>query len=231
MTKRRGGNQVIPRPDSWRLGDVPSWIDNPSLLPLPDVSVLANRIADRVVSPENLSTELSQEWVASARSSAVLVALVDSESGPSFVLTKRADHLKNHRGEVSFPGGRVEEAESVHAAALRESEEEIGLLPQYVRVVGELDPLTTFVSNSMIVPVVGVVESIAELCINPDEVSRVLIVPIAELLTSKTYHNEWWPTPRGDINIHFFDLDDETIWGATARIIRQFIEVAVTLTA
>lgn len=231
MTKRRGGNQVIPRPDSWRLGDVPSWIDNLSLLPLPDVSVLANRIADRVVSVENLSSELSQEWVASARSSAVLVALVDTDSGPSFILTTRADHLRNHRGEVSFPGGRVEEAESVHAAALRESEEEIGLLPQYVRVVGELDPLTTFVSNSMIVPVVGVVESIAGLCINPDEVSRVLIVPIAELLTSKTYHNEWWLTPRGDMNIHFFDLDDETIWGATARIIRQFIEVAVTQTA
>jgi 8-oxo-dGTP pyrophosphatase MutT (NUDIX family) len=230
VTKRRGGNQVIPRPDSWRLGEVPSWIDNPHLIPLPEVSVLADRVVRRVVSVENLSSELSQEWVSSARSSAVLVALVDTESGPSFILTKRADHLKNHRGEVSFPGGRVEEAESVHAAALRESEEEIGLAPQHVRLAGELDPLTTFVSNSVIVPVVGVVNSIAGLCINPDEVSKVLVVPIVDLLHSETYHNEWWLTPRGDMNIHFFDLDDETIWGATARIIRQFIEVAVMQT-
>lgn len=228
MTKRRGGNQIIPRPDSWRLGEVPSWIDNPSLLPLPDASVLADRVTSRVVSVENLSTELSQEWVAGARSSAVLVALVDTENGPSFVLTKRADHLKNHRGEVSFPGGRVEEAESVHAAALRESEEEIGLSSQHVNIVGELDPLTTFVSNSLIVPVVGMVDSVDGLCPNADEVSKILIVSITELLSSETYHNEWWPTPRGDINIHFFDLDDETIWGATARIIRQFIEVCVT---
>lgn len=226
MTKRRGGNQVIPRPESWRLGEVPDWINQPTQLP--NVSVLAERIANRMRPAENLSAELSQEWVASARSSAVLVPLVDTENGPSFILTTRADHLRNHRGEVSFPGGRVEEAESVHAAALRETEEEIGLSSEHVRLVGELDSLTTFVSNSLIVPVVGVVKSIDGLSINTDEVSKILIVPISELLLSETYHNEWWLTPRGDINIHFFDLDDETIWGATARIIRQFIDVAIT---
>lgn len=226
MNKRRGGNQVIPRPESWRLGQIPSWIDCSLHSPIPDLDTLAQRINNRA--PSNRSTlEMSQEWVASARSSAVLVPLVETENGPSFLLTKRADHLKNHRGEVSFPGGRVEEAESIRAAALRETEEEVALSSQYVRIVGELDPLTTFVSNSVIVPVVGVVSSLEGLSANEGEVSKILIVPISELVLSQTYHNEWWPTPRGDLNIHFFDLDDETIWGATARIIRQFIEVAV----
>ncbi|MEY3805493.1 MAG: hypothetical protein RIR69_305 [Actinomycetota bacterium] len=226
MNTRRGGNQVIPRPESWRLGDVPSWIDFSLRSPIPDAATLAERVNNHVPS-QRTSLEMTQEWVASARSSAVLVPVVDTDSGPSFLLTKRADHLKNHRGEVSFPGGRVEESESIHAAALRETEEEVALASTHVRIVGELDPLTTFVSNSVIVPVVGVVSSLDGLCANPDEVAKILIVPISELVLSKTYHNEWWETPRGDLNIHFFDLDDETIWGATARIIRQFIEVAV----
>ena len=114
---------------------------------------------------------------------------------------------------------------------MRESFEEIGLDPRHVVIVGELDALTTFVSNSVIVPVVARVSSIEDLQANAEEVSRIFIVPIIEFLRGDTYRNEWWLTPRGDINIHFFELDDETIWGATARIIRQFIEIAVVPSA
>jgi hypothetical protein len=93
--------------------------------------------------------------------------------------------------------------------------------------VGELDALTTFVSNSVIVPVVAIVHTLNELVPNPDEVSRIMIVPLSELMRPDTYRNEWWPTARGDLNIHFFELEDETIWGATARILRQLIDVAL----
>jgi hypothetical protein len=79
----------------------------------------------------------------------------------------------------------------------------------------------------VIVPVVGHVHTVNELVANADEVSRIMVVPIAELMRPDTYRNEWWPTARGDLNIHFFTLDDETIWGATARILRQFIDVAI----
>lgn len=227
MTTRRGGDQVIPRPPEWKLGESPFWLQEHSDVHIPDITDIAQRIAQRDVSTKVTTQEFSQEWIATARLSAVLVPIVHTEHGPSVILTKRADHLKNHKGEISFPGGRVEEAETVHAAAIRETEEEIGLLPHNLNIVGELDALTTFVSNSVIVPTVAIVHTLNELVPNAGEVSRIMIVPLAELMRSDTYRNEWWPTPRGDLNIHFFELHDETIWGATARILRQLIDVAI----
>jgi 8-oxo-dGTP pyrophosphatase MutT (NUDIX family) len=195
---------------------------------VPDVEVIAQRIANRGITAQVTTQEFSQEWISTARLSAVLVPVVQTSVGPSLILTKRAAHLKNHRGEISFPGGRVEESESHQDAALRETEEEIALLRSNVVIVGQLDALTTFVSNSVIVPVVAVVQTLNELVANEAEVSRIMVVPIAELMRPDTYRNEWWPTARGDLNIHFFELDNETIWGATARIIRQFIDVCVS---
>lgn len=227
VTTRRGGEQIIPRPAEWKLGESPSWLREHTVHPFPEIEDIARRIASRDVSSKVTSQEFSQEWIATARQSAVLVPIVGTEDGPAVILTKRAHHLKNHRGEISFPGGRVEEAETSHDAALRETEEEIGLLHNNVDIVGELDALTTFVSNSVIVPVVAIVHTLNELVPNPDEVSRIMIVPLSELMRPDTYRNEWWPTARGDLNIHFFELDDETIWGATARILRQLIDVAL----
>lgn len=227
MTTRRGGDQVIPRPSQWRLGENPWWVGEQNMC-VPDVEVIAQRIANRGITAQVTTQEFSQEWISTARLSAVLVPVVQTSVGPSLILTKRAAHLKNHRGEISFPGGRVEESESHQDAALRETEEEIALLRSNVVIVGQLDALTTFVSNSVIVPVVAVVQTLNELVANEAEVSRIMVVPIAELMRPDTYRNEWWPTARGDLNIHFFELDNETIWGATARIIRQFIDVCVS---
>jgi 8-oxo-dGTP pyrophosphatase MutT (NUDIX family) len=227
VTTWRGGEQIIPRPPEWRKGESPHWLTNDTTQHIPAMDVVASRIASREVASKVTSQEFSQEWISTARLSAVLVPLVNTDDGPSIILTKRASHLKNHKGEISFPGGRVEEAESPRGAALRETEEEIGLLSLNVDIVGQLDPLTTFVSNSVIVPFVGHVHTLNELVANDGEVARILVVPIIELMRADTYWNEWWPTPRGDLNIHFFALDDETIWGATARILRQFIDVAI----
>jgi 8-oxo-dGTP pyrophosphatase MutT (NUDIX family) len=168
---------------------------------------------------------MSQEWVNTARVSAVLVAIVDTPDGPSVILTRRTDHLRNHPGQISFPGGRVEESESVHEAAVREAHEEIGLHPDDVHIIGELDPLTTFVSNSLIIPVVARIDGNPSFVREEAEVARVFMTPLHELAREDTYRNEWWARPQGDINIHFFELDDETVWGATGRILRQVIDV------
>ena len=80
-------------------------------------------------------------------------------------------------------------------------------------------------SNSLIVPVVGLVNGSPSLTAQASEVARILIVPLAELAHPDSYRNEWWTTPRGDLNIHFFYLHDETIWGATGRILRQLFDV------
>jgi hypothetical protein len=91
--------------------------------------------------------------------------------------------------------------------------------------LGKLDPHATFVSNSLIVPIVAIVDSSAQFVANESEVSRILIVPLTELVQENSYDNEWWITPRGELNIHFFYLDDETIWGATGRILRQMFDI------
>ncbi|MEY3290247.1 MAG: hypothetical protein RLY19_338, partial [Actinomycetota bacterium] len=79
-----------------------------------------------------------------------------------------------------------------------------------------------------ITPVVGIIEGIPELAADPGEVARIMTVPLHELARTDTYRNEWWVTERGDINIHFFELDDETIWGATGRLLHQLLGAIAT---
>ena len=224
MNRRRGGDQVIPRPSQWREGEEPSWFSHDRAM-LHDMSHVLESLSSHVVNRNEDSSEMSQEWVATARVSAVLVALVEHPDGPSVILTRRTDHLRNHPGQISFPGGRVEESESVHEAAVREAHEEIGLHPDNVHIIGELDPLTTFVSNSLIIPVVARIDGVPSFTLQEAEVARVFIAPLHDLAREDTYRNEWWSRPQGDINIHFFELDDETVWGATGRILRQLIDV------
>lgn len=224
MIHRRGGNQVIPRPDTWRRGDSPPWLRQ-GAHHLFSLSHIESQIRAHEPADQPASAGVNDDWLAGARASAVLVPLMETEHGVSVILTRRADHLKNHRGEVSFPGGRVEESESLIEAAIREAQEEIGLQTSLVRVIGQLDPHATFVSNSLIIPIVAVVDSSAQLVANESEVSRILTVPLTELVQETSYDNEWWTTPRGELNIHFFYLEDETIWGATGRILRQMFDI------
>lgn len=227
MSPRRGGAQVIPRPDTWRLGEPPQWLTSVSSSRLTREHV-EQRIAAYVAAEQPSLAGVNDEWLASARASAVLVPLIETPDGLSVVLTRRADHLRNHRGEISFPGGRVEESESLIEAALREATEEVALPVENVSVIGQLDPHATFVSNSLIVPVVGMVNGSPNLTAQASEVARILVVPLTELAHPDSYRNEWWATPRGDLNIHFFYLHDETIWGATGRILRQLFDVLFT---
>lgn len=224
MTRRRGGNQHIPRPAQWREGDAPAWMSR-------DLSILQNadeihsRLQNRLVSNVSLLPELNETWISTSRPSAVLIPLLIDADVPSVVLTRRADHLRNHKGEVSFPGGRMENDETPHTAALREAFEEIALPHDSVTVLGHLTPIATFASNSHITPVVARVEGTPSFVADPGEVARVFTVTLSDLTREDTYRNEWWETPRGEVNIHFFELDDETIWGATGRLLHQLLDV------
>lgn len=154
-----------------------------------------------------------------SRLSAVLVVLAPGVDGPEVLLTRRSMSLTNHRGEISFPGGRVDLDESPREAALREAYEEVGLDPILPRVVGELTHLNTIVSRSYIVPIVATLEEPLELTAQTGEVDRVLWTPIAALTVPGTYRTEHWGTPPLDRSLHFFELDDETVWGATAHML------------
>jgi 8-oxo-dGTP pyrophosphatase MutT (NUDIX family) len=180
-------------------------------------------VAERV-----LATRYDGPWdpdFDGARPSAVLVLLADGPDGAEVLLTRRSMHLSSHRGEVSFPGGRVDPDETYEQTALREAFEEVGLAPASVSVVARLRPLATFVSRSWIVPVVATIPAPVPLEGHPDEVDRTLWVSLRDLTSPGTFREEWWHTMEGERPIFFFELDDETVWGATARILTRLLTV------
>jgi 8-oxo-dGTP pyrophosphatase MutT (NUDIX family) len=161
-----------------------------------------------------------------ARPSAVLLLLADGPDGAEVLLTRRAMHLRNHRGEVSFPGGRLDPGEDYVDAALREAEEEVGLPRATAEVVGIMQPLSTLVSLSWIVPVLARIPEPVDLHGHPGEVDRVLWVPLREFTMPGTYREEVWTRADDEFGILFFELDDETVWGATARMLSHLLRVA-----
>jgi 8-oxo-dGTP pyrophosphatase MutT (NUDIX family) len=204
---RRGGNQQIPRPDVWTEHHDPPWPQG--------VRWTLGELVEPV--PEHSAPLLPS--FPDARVSAVLIALVDGDRGPEVLLTRRSMHMRNHRGEISFPGGRLDPGETPVQAALREAEEEVGLDPALPSVVGELAHLNTIVSRSYIVPVVSVLDERPPVEPRTGEVDRVLWTPLSELARPGAYRMERWGTPPMDRPLHFFELDDETVWGATAHML------------
>ena len=205
--RRRGGNQQIPRPDVWTEDDALPWPLGSSW-----------SVGDLVGPVPEHSAPLLPSFP-DARVSAVLIALVDGDDGAEVLLTRRSMEMRNHRGEISFPGGRLDAGESPIDAALREAHEEVGLDPSAPAVVGELAHLNTIVSRSYIVPVVAVLDRRPELVARTGEVDRVFWTPVSELAQPGTYRMERWGSPPMDRPLHFFELDDETVWGATAHML------------
>ena len=156
-----------------------------------------------------------------ARRAAVLVPVVGRRD-PTLLFTVRTDTVSSHKGQISFPGGSIEDGESARAAALREAQEELGIESRSVRVIGELDHVATFVSGYVVIPVVGWLDELPTLRPSPHEVASVLEVPIADLTDEiraeagvghrgRTFPTEAWI------------WHDNVIWGATARILRLFL--------
>ena len=154
------------------------------------------------------------------RDAAVLVALLPSDSGVTVILTKRASHLKHHPGQIAFPGGKIEASDaSPTAAALREAQEEIGLAPESVQVLGLLPPHETG-TGFTIIPVLGLVRGSFDPMCDASEVEEVFTVPLAHLMTPAHYAVEGrvW---RGQFRRYYtVPWGPYYIWGATARILR-----------
>ena len=155
--------------------------------------------------------------------SAVLAPIYEHDGEVWVVLTRRSWHLRAHRGEVSFPGGRQDPDETLWETALREAWEEVDLDRSSVERIGELDHLSTVTSRSFIVPYVGVRPGRPELTPNEHEVDAILHVPLSELLDPAVYRQERWGFGGVDRRIHFFELVGDTLWGATASIMVDFL--------
>lgn len=213
MTERRpGGRQIIPRPAHWSEDRAAPWQHGHRWTVEHVLGVVPER------------TEPPLPTFPNAKTSAVLVLLADGEHGAEVLLTRRSQHMRNHRGEISFPGGRCDPGETAVETALREAHEEVGLEPSAPKVIGELDHLSTIVSRSYIVPIVAHVERRIELAPRTGEADRVFWTPLAELTRPDTYHREHWGLAPLDRPLHFFHLDDETIWGATGRMLFELLE-------
>lgn len=224
---RRGGAQQIPRPDGWRLGNPNPWLDaDPSRLNLERLrNVLAQ--LDGRAEPINVpTTPMRPPFLNATKDAAVLAPFFHGSDGElRVILTRRSGRLRNHRGEVAFPGGRVDEGETSVAAALREAHEEIALPPERVEILGSIEPLTTVVSASRITPYVGYVGSVPTLRANEGEVERVFDVSLAELIHPDCYREEVWDFADGTFPVWFFDVEDDTIWGATSRMLRRMLDL------
>lgn len=220
----RGGAQRIPRPDEWSPGAAADWADR-DVSVLSSFGLLQSALRDRVAT--HVPGEHKPPYVPSqmARRSAVLVALHDSADGPSVILTRRTAHLSSHKGEMSFPGGRVEEGETLVQAAVREAHEEVNLDPALVTPVGELDSLSTIVSQSSIHPIVATLSRFPELSPHEHEVERIVHVPLAELASAETYRREVWVRGGNPFDIHFFEIEGDTVWGATGRMLHQLLDM------
>jgi 8-oxo-dGTP pyrophosphatase MutT (NUDIX family) len=160
-----------------------------------------------------------------SRDAAVLLPLFEEDGEARVVLTKRPDTMPSHRGEVAFPGGKHEPGvdADLRATALREAQEEIGLDPAMVEVVARLDALATVASRFVITPFVGFLTGRPRLAPDPREVVSVFDVALSTLMVDGVHREERWDTWVADLDVHFFELPDETVWGATARILTGFL--------
>jgi len=156
----------------------------------------------------------------------VLIPLLWRGQGVELLFTRRTDTVLTHKGQISFPGGQREDADTETVeTALRESYEEIGLEPSRVTVLGELDDVFTAVSSFVITPVVGLVEGdIDELRPAPDEVRSLLIVAVDRLLDAQVHTTETRTVGEQQYRIHYYTVGDDVIWGATGRIVYQFLK-------
>ena len=161
------------------------------------------------------------------RAAAVLVPLFEEDDETRLILTKRADTMPSHRGDIAFPGGRrhPDVDDSLLDAALREAEEEVGLPRRAVEVVAELDTLSTVTTRFLIAPFVGLLAGRPDLMPDPREVVSVFDVALAELMADSVHREEHWGMGALTREVHFFELEDETIWGATAKILACFLEL------
>ncbi len=174
---------------------------------------------------ESWPTGMLQRLTSTLTPAGVLIPVMEHDSsGLSVLLTQRAADLKHHAGQVSFPGGRMEEHDDdIVAAALRETHEEVGIPRQHVSIIGYLDPMPT-ITGYAVTPVVGLVKGDVELVLDRTEVEYTFEVPLAFLLDHRNQRMVEREVDGKMVTMAEYHYGGERIWGATAFIILQLIK-------
>jgi 8-oxo-dGTP pyrophosphatase MutT (NUDIX family) len=160
------------------------------------------------------------------RRAAVLVPLYEDGGSAQILLLKRTEHLKVHQGQIAFPGGTWHPGDANPiATALREAYEEVGIRPEDVDVLGELDDTSTATSNFLITPIVGVIPPSYPFQINAGEVAELLTLPLEILRDPHAFQEEMWERDGRSVRVFVRREGSNIIWGATARILLHFGEI------
>lgn len=158
--------------------------------------------------------------------SAVLMPLFEKEGEYCMLFTQRSNKVAYHKGQISFPGGAHSEADSnLLDTALRESWEEIGLRPEDTTIVGELDDIPTATSVFVISPFVGIIPYPYTFTPNPNEIVDIFEVPLSVLADKANFRQEYEISNGVPSPVYFYYHDGRTIWGATASIVKQFLDI------
>lgn len=145
---------------------------------------------------------------------------------PHLVLTRRTAHLRRHSGQISLPGGRYDATDtSLLQAALRETEEELGVAPEGLAVWGRLEPEWIVVTHYLLAPFIAYAPSRPDFRPSPAEVDEVIDVPLATLLDPATLAEETWELAGTPRQVHFYRYGEHKIWGATARVLSKLVEL------
>jgi 8-oxo-dGTP pyrophosphatase MutT (NUDIX family) len=196
---------------------------------VPDLALTASAIRARLAAVAAWTPEFAGDGGLFANrepaGAAVLMPLVQREAGLNLLLTRRTDHLRDHAGQISFPGGRVEpEDDGPVATALRETEEEIGLSRQHIEIIGQL-PVYSTVTAFQVTPVVGLVEPEFTLKLDDFEVAEAFEVPLAFLMNPAHHRHhrfEFAGSERRFLSMPWQGEEREYfIWGATAAMLRN----------
>ncbi|HKR65666.1 MAG TPA: CoA pyrophosphatase [Thermoanaerobaculia bacterium] len=183
--------------------------DDAALARLRDV--LARRAAIEIVAPQH-------------RRACVLIPLIRNGERWSILFTRRSENLAAHSGQIAFPGGALEGSESLEEAATREAEEEVGIRPRDVELIGRLDDMITH-SGFLVAPFVGVIHEPVEYVIQEAEVVEVFEVPVESLLDIGNPEVRYVPFRGKEYPAYFYHHGDHEIWGLTGRMLKAFLDL------
>ncbi len=177
---------------------------------------------DVVIPPPRWPVALQRKLTSDLMAAAVLIPIITREASLSVLLTERSPDLKHHAGQISFPGGRMDATDrDIRATALRETQEEVGIDPANVEIIGYLDPNPT-VTGYAVTPVVALVDLQQELIIDPLEVKSAFEVPLPFLLDEGNQKSAEREFEGVMVPIAEFNFGQYRIWGATASMLIQF---------
>ena len=160
------------------------------------------------------------------RRAAVLIPLFKKTGEYHILFTKRTEKVAHHKGQISFPGGQQDKKDpDLLTTALRETEEEMGIAPRDVQILGELDDFCTASTDFCISPFVGLIPYPYPFRVNPHEIAEVIEAPLRVLRQENQMRQEIFLRDGEPFPVYFYEYQDYTIWGATARILKEFLDL------